>query len=640
MSQQGWTLEHFALVAADFGAWDYDVATGRVSWSPQTAAFFGMPLERSEGTLDDFIARVHPDDRERVKSEIARALGQGPAEFRLAHRVDGALPERWLESHGRVFRDAGGRAVRMAGVTHDCTDHHRAARDEQEDRRLMQAALDASVFAVVVLEPNGTITYCNQLAASLLGLTPSTVQGRSYDAPQWKHTDLDGGPWPDERQPFVRVMKTGQPVFGVEHAIERPDGHRTALRINGQPVKDEHGNIRLLVFSFEDITERHALEASARQSHKMEAVGRLAGGVAHDFNNLLMVISAHAELLLSDMEEDDPRRTALEEIMDATRRGVALTGQLLAFSRKQVVIPVVLDLDALLDKAARMLRRLIGENIQMSLTPSPTPAHVRIDPVQAELVFVNLAVNARDAMPRGGSLTFRTDVVTLGAAAAAAIPGAQPATYARLSVSDTGTGIPAEVLPLVFEPFYTTKPAGRGTGLGLSIVHGIVEQSGGFVTLSSTVGEGTTFRVHLPVTDATLTTAAGTPAPMSDASGETVLIVEDERAVLHVAERLLRREGFRVAMAEAPEDAIRQVREGLEPDLLLTDVVMPGMNGRELHEALGRMVPGLRVVFMSGHTRDVITNNGVLDSGTAFVQKPFALGALLGTIRKALDSKR
>ena len=394
------------------------------------------------------------------------------------------------------------------------------------------------------------------------------------------------------------------------------------------------------MFSFEDITERHAMEASARQSHKMEAVGRLAGGVAHDFNNLLMVISAHAELLLSDMEEDDPRRTALEEIMDATRRGVALTGQLLAFSRKQVVIPVVLDLDALLDKAARMLRRLIGENIEMSLTPSPTPAHVRIDPVQAELVFVNLAVNARDAMPRGGSLAFRTDVVTLGAAAAAAIPGAQPATYARLSVSDTGTGIPAEVLPLVFEPFYTTKPAGRGTGLGLSIVHGIVEQSGGFVTLSSTVGEGTTFRVHLPVTDATLTAAAGTPAPTSGASGETVLIVEDERAVLHVAERLLRREGFRVAMAEAPEDAIRQVREGLEPDLLLTDVVMPGMNGRELHEALGRMVPGLRVVFMSGHTRDVITNNGVLDSGTAFVQKPFALGALLSTIRKALDSER
>jgi two-component system, cell cycle sensor histidine kinase and response regulator CckA len=635
MGEPGWTMEHVALAAAEFGAWDFDVASGRVSFSERVAEFFGMPRDRLTGTYDDFISRLHPGDRAGIDAAVQRAMREGPDEIRLESRIDGATPERWLAGYGRVFRDASGAAVRVAGILRDCSERKRAEREEGERGRLMQAALDASVFAVTVLDPAGRITYANQLAASLLGLAPSAVEGRSYDAPQWKHTSIDGGPWPDEKQPFVRVMATGEPVFGVEHAIERPDGRRTALRINGVPVKDANGAIRLAVFSFEDITERLAMEASVRQSHKMEAVGRLAGGVAHDFNNLLTVISAHCESLALGLGEHEPMRQSLEEVLDAARRGAALTRQLLTFSRKQVIKPEVLSVDEALGNATRLLRRLIGEDVEMSVVPGAPGACVRMDPSQFEQVLVNLVVNARDAMPDGGKLSVSTDLLPV-AEAAARRPGVRPVAYVRLSVADTGAGIPADVLPHIFEPFFTTKEHGRGTGLGLSIVYGIAGQNGGFVRVASPAGEGTRFEVCLPLTAALPEAAPAGDRVTAGVQGASVLIVEDEPGVLLVTERLLRAEGFRVTTAAHPRVALEKVRDGLEADLLLTDVVMPGMNGRQLYTELLALRPGLRVVYMSGHAQEILSEEGVGDAGAAFVQKPFALSALLEVVRRTL----
>jgi two-component system, cell cycle sensor histidine kinase and response regulator CckA len=384
--------------------------------------------------------------------------------------------------------------------------------------------------------------------------------------------------------------------------------------------------------------ERRRLEQQLLQSQKLEAVGRLAGGIAHDFNNVLTAILGSSELLLLDTPPGAPKREELEIIRDAATRARDLIRQLLAFSARQVLTPTVLDLNDLVNNVTKLLRRLIGEDVELGTALAPDLAAVRADPGQIEQVLVNLAVNARDAMPKGGRLTIETaNTEVANAASQHEVP---PGRYVRLQVTDTGVGMDAETRGRLFEPFFTTKPRGKGTGLGLPMVYGIVRQSGGHVTVASAPGAGTTFEIYLPRVDEPVepTRTAG-PVAAPARGHETVLLAEDEQLVRLLALKVLEQAGYRVLVAAGGAEALRIAERHDGPiHLLLTDMVMPEMSGRELMHQLTELRPGVRVLYMSGYSDEAIAGHGVLDPDTAFMQKPFTPAALTGKVREVLDS--
>jgi two-component system cell cycle sensor histidine kinase/response regulator CckA len=385
--------------------------------------------------------------------------------------------------------------------------------------------------------------------------------------------------------------------------------------------------------------ERRRLEEQLRQASKMEAVGRLAGGVAHDFNNLLTGIRGFTDILLSEAIEGDAARADLLEIQRATQRAAELTGQLLAFSRKQVVDPVVVDLNQLLLGSMRILERLIGEDVQVTFRPGVGLRGTRVDPSGIEQVLINLAVNARDAMPEGGELTIETAAVEVDAAFCLAHLHARPGAYLLMSVCDTGFGMSEGVLSHLFEPFFTTKGPGRGTGLGLSIIYGIVQQSGGFVHVESDVGAGSSFRIYLPAVSEPPASPVASEDSVLPRGSETILLVEDEVLVRGLVSKFLHGLGYDVLSAARGSDAIRLAAEHANIDLLLSDVVLPSMNGRQIYEQLASCRPGLTVLFMSGYTENIIAPHGVLEAGFNFVQKPFSLKELACKVRAVLDRR-
>jgi CheY-like chemotaxis protein len=370
----------------------------------------------------------------------------------------------------------------------------------------------------------------------------------------------------------------------------------------------------------------------------LEAIGRLAGGVAHDFNNLLTVVSASSDMLLEELPPDDPRREEVEHIRTAAQRATVLTRQLLALGRRQMMQPRVLDLNAIVLGLERMLPRLIGEDISVVLRLGERVGAVRADPGQIEQVLVNVAINARDAMPSGGTLTIETADTLLDASYAADHAGAAPGAHVMLAISDTGVGMDEETRAHIFEPFFTTKDASKGTGLGLSTVHGIVSQSGGSIAVESTPGRGTTFRIFLPRIDAPVATPTPERAAESVSGGETVLLVEDEAAVRRAALRALQMQGFVVMAAEHGPAALAAARAHAGPiHLLATDLVMPGMSGRELAAVLTAERPELRTLFMSGYTDDAEILRDVRDNGAAFLAKPYSPSELGAKVREVLD---
>jgi hypothetical protein len=389
---------------------------------------------------------------------------------------------------------------------------------------------------------------------------------------------------------------------------------------------------------FTDITARKRAEEQLRQAQRMEAIGRLAGGVAHDFNNLLTVIAGYCELLLDDLGQESPLRASVEEISKAAQRAGELTSRLLTISREQVVQPDVLDLNALIANVEQMLRRFIGEDVQLETALAPHLGKVRVDPGQVEQVLLNLAANARDAMPQGGKLTIETANVELGEPYALSHNGVTPGHYVLLAVSDIGTGIEADVLPHVFEPFFTTKAQGKGTGLGLSIVYSIVHQSGGHIWVYSEPGKGTTFKIYLPVAEQAEPVSQPAPVsvPTQQGSG-IILLVEDQEAVREMLTKALTVRGYTVFDAAGGEEAIRLVAGHHGPiDLLITDVVMPQVSGRELAERLTAEHPGMRVLFMSGFADRAIVHHGMLSPGINYLQKPFPLSELARKVQEIL----
>jgi two-component system cell cycle sensor histidine kinase/response regulator CckA len=449
---------------------------------------------------------------------------------------------------------------------------------------------------------------------------------------------------PPEDVPRIQAALQGSLRDGipycVQHRVIRPDGTERIVEERSTIVRDPAGRPIRMVGTVLDVTDHQRLEEQLRQAQKMEAVGRLAGGVAHDFNNLLTAILGSAELLLGRLGPDHPERVEAEEIRKAALWAADLTRQLLAFSRQQVLDPQVFDLSAVVADMDKMLRRLVRADITFRTRLASDLGAVRADPGQIEQVIMNLAVNACDAMPGGGTLTIETANVELGAGRERDQLTANPGRYVMLTVSDTGTGMSATTQAHIFEPFFTTKERGKGTGLGLSTVYGIVKQSEGYVWLESEPGRGTTFKVYLPRVDAPIETPAPGLAPVAARGGaETILVVEDQEPVRRLTCKILETQGYAVLVAaDGPEALQMAERHQGVIDILVTDVVMPGMSGREVGRRLAAVRPGMRVLYLSGYADDSIVSHGVLAPGLAFLQKPFTPETLARRVRELLDA--
>jgi two-component system cell cycle sensor histidine kinase/response regulator CckA len=460
------------------------------------------------------------------------------------------------------------------------------------------------------------------------GTSPTQEQALETYAPEFR----------EMIQAKAKLCATAGAPFDVELQMLGSGERKTWVRVIGHPERDAQGKVVKLHGAFQDIDERHRLEERVHQGQKMDAIGQLAGGVAHDFNNLLSIILSYTSMLINDLREGDPIRADLEQIRHAGERASQLTRQLLAFGRKQMLKPQVLDLGQVVLGMEKMLRRLLGEDIELSLLLSRSLGKVLADASQMEQVIMNLAVNARDAMPRGGKLSIETANVEIDASYAETRHDVDPGIYVMLAITDTGAGMDVETRQRAFEPFFTTKD--KGNGLGLSTVFGIVKQSRGHIWVYSEQGRGTTFKVFLARTDErapALSSKASVPSTMH--GSETILLVEDEDAVRTVTCSILRRQGYNVLEAQNGGEAFLVCEKYPGTiHLLITDVVMPRMSGRELAERVSPLRPTMRVMYVSGYTQTAIVHHGVLDSGIHFLQKPITPDALSAKVREVLDA--
>jgi len=494
-------------------------------------------------------------------------------------------------------------------------------------RRHFEAILGTMSEGILEVTSEGRIVYANRAAIALIGILEETLLASNFTH-LFKETD--GQSIKDQLMAIHNQSKTIIRDFPI-----MINGKQILLNIF--PIMDEKH--KTIVIILNDVSERKRMEAQLLQAQKMEAIGQLAGGIAHDFNNLLTIIKGYSQLSLMELKEGAPLRGNIEEISKASDRASDLTHQLLVFSRRQILEMRVLDLNALLQSVERMLRRVIGEDIELIFLLDKDLGRTKVDPGQIEQVVMNLAVNARDAMLKGGKLTIETANVELDEAYAGAHIAVKPGPYVMLSVSDTGVGMTAEVRERGFEPFFTTKEKGKGTGLGLSTVYGIVKQSGGNIWVYSEPGQGTAFKIYLPRVDEPLEELKERVIKEELPRGsETILVVEDEEEVRKLAVRILSGQGYKVLEASQGPDAFLICTEHDGPiHLLLTDVVMPKMSGRELAETLMSIRPRIKVLYMSGYTSNAIVHHGVLEEGTNYIQKPFAVGALARKVREVFD---
>jgi len=535
---------------------------------------------------------------------------------------------------------------RMAVMFLNITNRLRAERALRESETRHRSLFENMALGVVYQNAAGAITAANPAAERILGMSFNQMNGCTSSDPRWHAIREDGSEYPGEEHPAMIALRTGQPassIIGIYNpALEE---HRW-LDINGMPQFRDGETTPYQVFTtFTDITDRrHAeskrqeLEDQLRQAQKMEAIGRLAGGLAHDFNNLLTAISGYSDLMAYDLPHQHPLQENVEEIRKASKRAASLTQQLLAFSRKQLISPRLVDLNSLVVDAQKMLVRLIGEDIEFRFTPSDTPGYVTADPNQIDQILINLAVNARDAMPDGGLLLIATESFQFDDESCHSYPDIKPGEYVLLQVSDTGCGMDEATQERVFEPFFTTKEPGQGTGLGLATVYGVVRQNHGAISIHSEPDSGTTINIFLPRGEDLDWLEAEEAAPPVLVGTETILLAEDEIMVRSLAQKMLEGQGYRVLASESVEDALDICRRhNSQIDILLTDVIMPGMNGKELYHQLQFMRPDLKVLFMSGYSQDIIAHRGILENDSNFLTKPFSAEALGSKIRQVLD---
>ena len=513
-------------------------------------------------------------------------------------------------------------------------DHKRAEAElHASEERFRQLAENINEVFWIVNPADGQMIYVSPAYEKIWGRPCDSL----YRSPSlW----LDAVHADDRAQVLAAKIKQARGDYDETYRILRPDGSVRWIRDRAFPLRNAIGEVFRVVGTASDITANRNLEEQFRQAQKMEAFGMLAGGVAHDFNNMLGVIIGYSDIWLLKLPPDSPVCQALITIRSAGERAAALTRQLLAFSRKSVLAPKVLDINIVVRDTEKMLVRLIGEDIQLTSILDPHIPRIKVDPAQLGQVLINLAVNSRDAMPLGGSLIIQTGTADFDDAYARSHPGAQPGQQAMLSVSDTGSGMTPEVMARIFEPFFTTKGVGKGTGLGLAVVHGVVTQSGGTIEVESIAGRGTTFSLYFPATLDAIQPVRILEEPLSHAGVETVLLVEDESNLCDLTAETLRSYGYIVLAARTGPEALAKISNHTRSiDLLITDVVMPGMSGRELADILLRQVPGLKVLFMSGYTDDAMVRHGINIERVAFLQKPFGSQELLRKVREVVTKR-
>lgn len=610
--------------------WDWDLKTGAVWWSDGLELLFGYSKEDVGTGVDTWTDHVHPDDRDRVMRSIAEAIERRDEhwqdEYRFVHK-DGSVRE--IEDRGYLILDEQGEPARAVGGMSDITERKRAEQRIAEQAALLDQARDA----IVVRSFDGGVSFWNRGAEHIYGWTRDEAIGQSMELLLY-----------DDPEPFRRAWEAvmAQGEWRGRLAQRRKDGSAVTVEANWTLLHDGTGAPRGFLAINTDITQRLVLEEQLRQAQRLETVGQLTGGVAHDFNNLLTVILGNAELLVEDLGAESPPGALAATMRLAAERGAELTARLLAFARRQPLDPKPVDLNRMIGDTDALLRRTLGEQVEIETVRGGGLWNALVDPPQLESALLNLCINARDAMGSGGKLTIETANVRLDDEYVALHADVAPGQYVMLAVSDTGTGMTADVVSRAFEPFFTTKPAGKGSGLGLSMVYGFVKQSGGHVGIYSELGQGTTIRLYLPRAPIGAEQSVGADTgPAIEGGSETILVVEDDALVReHVADQL-RSLGYSVLTAQNGAEALDHVRSDRRLDVLFTDVVMPGgMNGRELADAARSVRPRLPVLFTSGYTENAVVHHGRLDPGVHLLQKPYRRQQLAAKIRQVLVDKK
>jgi len=617
----------------DYGIFMLDPSGNVFSWNPGAEKSNGYKSKEIVGkhfsclyTAED-VAAGKPQHGLKIALEEGRFEEEG-----LRLRKGGE--SFWAIVTITNIHDSKGRNIGFANITRDISEQKRA----EETFRLLDRAIQAVTQGILITNPNlpdNPIVYASPSFHHRTGYSAEEAIGKNCRFLQGRETDS---------ATVTRIreaIRDGRPCR-EEVLNYRKDGTSFWNELSLAPVVDSTGVTTHFVGVQTDVTQRRQLEDQFRQAQKMEAIGQLAGGVAHDFNNLLTVISGYSELVLEMLSPNDPKRDAIKAISEAGQRAAGLTRQLLSFSRQAVLETKILDLNDVVKETEKLLRRMIGEDIVLTAVLDPNISRIKVDPGQIGQVLMNLAVNARDAMPQGGKLTIETADVQLDETYAARHAEVRPGRYVRLAVSDNGPGMTQEVKAHIFEPFFTTKGIGKGTGLGLATVYGIVKQSGGSIDIYSELGQGTTFKIYLPAIEEhpNPSTHAQRGAKVTGGS-ETVLLVEDEDAVRAIALLALHTYGYTVLQAENGKKALALIEKHRgRVDLLVTDVVMPGLSGRELAENLSDRFPGLKVLYVSGYTDDAVIRHGILQVEVAFLQKPYTPRALARKVREVLDKPR
>jgi PAS domain S-box-containing protein len=619
------TILRQLLEEAAGGFWEWKPLTGEYYVSPAYMELLELDERSFAPGYDSWVEMLHPEDRE-VAARAVMDLDEGLTDtlgfdFRV-RKASGTY--QWVRCRGRCLeRDERGRIGHAVGTLMDISEYKQV---EERYRELIENQGEG----IGIVDAEECFVFANPAAEEIFGLEPGTMVGRSLrefvDEEQFEAISAQ-----------TQKRRTGDRSTYEIGFLHAGDGSRRTMLVTATPRHAEDGTYAGAFGIFHDITDRKRLEDQLVQAQKMESVGRLAGGIAHDFNNLLSPILMLADMALLENDPSDPTYADWEQVRTAAMRAKDLTQQLLAFGRKQVLKVKNIDLNQVVSESYEILSRLIREDIEIELHLTTSPGTVRADPTQIQQVLMNLAINARDSMPEGGNLIISTREVVLDNASTSGPEQVEPGRHVCLCVRDTGAGMDPKILEHIFEPFFSTK--GQGTGLGLSMVHGIVRQHGGHITVESEPGHGTEFRIFLPVIEARAERIR-LPAsiPPTTLSGQTVLVAEDDDLVRRQLRRILERYGLSVIDAANGEEALERAHGHDGPiHLLLTDVVMPRMNGRELHDRLREFLPGLDVVYISGYTYDVISEHGVLENDTRFVQKPYTVEKLMEQVKDALE---
>ncbi len=618
-----------ALTSSHMGVWEWDAKTNEVFWSPESCEILGS--EDAGRTIESFANLLHPEDAPRAIALIGQVSAVNPSfktEFRII-RPDGEV--RWVTNSGQGYFDEAGALLRMIGIVQDITERKHTEEALRASEERFKSYFELGLIGMVLSSPTKGTLEVNDEVCEMLGYERNELLQMTFA--QVTH--------PDDLAANLalanRLLAREIDGYSLDKRFIRKDGRLIYATVSVKCVRRADGSIDYIVSLVQDITERRRLEDQLRQAQKMEAVGTLAGGVAHDFNNLLFVIMGCSNLIQERLGKDDHLRPHIDQIIASSEKAADLTQRLLAFSRKKRITLEPRNMNDIVKGTAKLLKRLLPEDIELKLDLTDADVIAHADVSEMDQVFMNLATNARDAMPGGGSLIIKTEVSTLGEDFYKVHGFGTPGRYVVLSVSDSGLGMDRKTITRIFDPFFTTKEVGRGTGLGLASVYGTVKQHGGYITVSSEPNQGTSFRIYLPLVDVDAPHEQESAHVEKTVKGtETILVAEDDPDVRIMLAKILESHGYVVMQAVDGEDAISVCNEN-RIDLVILDVVMPRKNGKEAYDEIARTGHRVKAIFVSGYTGNIVIDKGVRSESVDFIQKPVSAPDLLSKVREVLD---